>query len=329
MTATTHDGLLFGIYPGGVCGDDAGGLTSGPPDDPTRVASVLDRLQGRAGRPFLVRAYLGFDDTTRLGEPHLTETPTAADQYAVRGRRLDLVAQYRSAAADVDGYCDFLRELVEQYGAVTSTLQVAEEPNVASNPVLDGYYPAVREAIVRGVAAAKARARELGHGHLRVGFNTTPLFGPAASFVAELTGRGGEEFIGDLDYVGLDFFPDVFQPVAAAELAPAVEGLLRHHRDALLTPAGLGHLPLHITEHGWPTGPDRPADRQADVVETVVRTVAAHARRLGLSGYTHFSLRDSDSSNPGLFHQFGLTTDDYAPKPAFETMWTLVEEFSV
>ncbi|WP_374193756.1 CHAD domain-containing protein, partial [Streptomyces sp. S-9] len=35
--------------------------------------------------------------------------------------------------------------------------------------------------------------------------------------------------------------------------ASAVAGLLRHHRDAVLAPAGLGHLPLHITEHGWPT----------------------------------------------------------------------------
>ncbi|BDM74417.1 hypothetical protein HEK616_79040 (plasmid) [Streptomyces nigrescens] len=328
MTQRTPDGILFGIYPGGISGDDAGGLASGPPDDPARVTSALDRLQGPPDRPFLVRAYVGFNDATRLGTAHATATPTAAARYAVRGRLLDLVAQYQSAAADVDGYCDFLAELVEQYGAVTSTLQVTEEPNVTTNPVLDGYYPAVHEAIIRGVSAAKARARELGHTHLRIGFNTTPLFGPAASFIADLTGRGGERFIADLDYVGLDFFPDVFQPVAPSDLPPAVEGLLRHHRDSVLTPAGLGHLPLHITEHGWPTGPDRPAHRQADVVETVVRIIAAQAKRLNLSGYTHFSLRDADSAHPGLFHQFGLTTDDYTPKPAFETMRTLIEQFS-
>ncbi|WP_330334848.1 hypothetical protein OHS33_00175 [Streptomyces sp. NBC_00536] len=320
--------MLFGIYPGGVTGDDTGGLASGPPDDPALVSSALDRLQGRPGRPFLVRAYIGFDDTTRPGEPHATATPATAAQYAVRGRHLDLVAQYRSTAGNVDGYCAFLRELVEQYGAVTRTLQVAEEPNITSNPTLDGYYPAVREAIVRGVRAVKARARELGHTHLHVGFNTTPLFGPATAFVTDLTDRGGEDFIADLDYVGLDFFPDVFQPVAASDLAHAVEGLLRHHRDAALTPAGLGHLPLHITEHGWPTGPDRHPHRQADVIETVIGVIAAQAKRLHLSGYTHFALRDADSSQPGLFHRFGLTTDDYTPKPAFDTMRTLVERFS-
>ncbi|MBB5122261.1 hypothetical protein FHS36_005732 [Streptomyces eurocidicus] len=120
---------------------------------------------------------------------------------------------------------------------------------------------------------------------------------------------------------------DVFRPVAAPDLAGAVEGLLRHHRDAVLAPAGLGHLPLHITEHGWPTGPERPPHRQADVVETVIRVVAAQAEELGLSGYTHFALRDADSANPGLFHRFGLTTDDYAPKPAFESMRKLIDRY--
>ncbi|MER5473568.1 hypothetical protein [Streptomyces sp. NPDC002685] len=320
--------MLFGIYPGGVTGDDTGGLADGPPDDPALISNALDRLQGRPGRPFLVRAYISFDDATGLGAPHATATPTAAAQFAIRGRRLDLVAQYQSVGGDVEGYCAFLRELVEQYGAVTSTLQVAEEPNITSNPTLDGYYPGVNEAIVRGVSVVKARALELGHRHLRVGFNTTPLFGPTTSFVADLTKHGGEDFVADLDYVGLDFFPDVFRPVAAADFEEAVEGLLRHHRDSVLTPAGLGSLPLHITEHGWPTGPDRPARRQADVVETVVRVIAARSKQLHLSGYTHFALRDADSSKAGLFHQFGLTNDDYTPKPAFDTMKMLVERYS-
>ena len=145
--------LLFGVYPGGVTGDDSGGLASGPPDDPERVAEALDLLQGRPERPFLVRAYTAFDDSTGLGGPHATAAPEDTARYAVRGRRLDLVAQYRSAAGDVDGYCQFLRELVDQYGSVTSTLQVTEEPNETTNPVLDGCHPSVWEAIVRGVAA--------------------------------------------------------------------------------------------------------------------------------------------------------------------------------
>ncbi|GAA0707876.1 hypothetical protein [Streptomyces thermocarboxydus] len=317
--------LLFGVYPGGVTGDDSGGLASGPPDDPERVVEALDLLQGRPERPFLVRAYTAFDDSTGLGGPHATAAPEDTARYAVRGRRLDLVAQYRSAAGDVDGYCQFLRELVDQYGSVTSTLQVTKEPNETTNPVLDGCHPSVREAIVRGIAAVKERARKLGYDELRVGFNTTPLFGPSASFMAQLTTLGGPAFVGELDYVGLDFFPDVFRPVAGPELPSAVEGLLRHHRDAVLAPAGLGHLPLHITEHGWPTGEERPPHRQAEVVDTVVRAVAELAEELRLSGYTHFALRDADSSRPGLFHRFGLTTDDYTPKPAFDAYRALID----
>ncbi|MCU7826078.1 hypothetical protein KSNIM_31435 [Kitasatospora sp. DSM 101779] len=320
--------MLFGVYPGGLSGDDSGGLAAGPPDDPDRITALLDRLQGRPGRPFLVRAYTAFDDDTVPGGPHPTAAPAGAERYAVRGRRLDLVAQYRSAAGDVPGYCAFLRELVGQYGAVTQTLQVTEEPNVTGNAVLDGHYPAVREALVHGVRAARARARELGHHHLRIGFNTTLLFGPATAFATELAELGGDRFRSELDYVGLDFFPDVFRPVAPAELADAVAGVLRHHRGNVLEPAGLGDLPLHITEHGWPTGPGRTPQRQAEVVGTVVRTVAEHAAALGLSGYTHFSLRDADSNGPGPFHRFGLTSDDYTPKPAFDTLCTLVERYT-
>ncbi|WP_246258183.1 hypothetical protein [Amycolatopsis anabasis] len=323
-----RNGLVFGIYPGGAAGDDSGGLATGAPDDPHRISAALDRLQGRSGRPFLVRAYVSFTDATPLGEPHPTATPADAARYTGDGRALDLVAQYQSASGNVTGYCAFLRELVAQYGAVTSTLQVTEEPNMTDQPTLDGYYPAVAEALVAGVSAAKAHARRLGHDHLRIGFNTTPLFGPATSFVAELTRRGGPGFVADLDYVGLDFFPDVFRPLAAAELPGAVEGLLGHHRDAVLGSAGLGDVPLHVTEHGWPTGPGRPPARQAEVVDTVIRVIAANASRLRIGGYTHFTLRDADSANPDPFHQFGLTADDYSPKPAFDTYRVLIDEFS-
>lgn len=326
--AIQGDGLLFGIYPGGVAGDDAGALAGGPPDDPDLITSALELLQGRAGRPFLVRAYLAFTDDTSSGVSHSTSTPTEAARYATAGRSLDLVAQYQSRRGDVAGYVGFVRELVAEYGAVTATLQISEEPNITGNRVLDGDYPRVTEAVIAGVTEAKQEARRLGQDHLRVGFNTTPLFGPAASFVTDLVAQGGQSFVDDLDYVGLDFFPDVFRPVAAGDLAAAAEGLLRYHRDAILTPAGLGDVSIHITEHGWPTGPDRSPERQAEVIGIVIGVVAAAARTLQLSGYTHFSLRDADSAQPGLFHQFGLTRDDYVPKPALDTYRRLINQLS-
>lgn len=326
--STDKDGLLFGIYPGGVAGTDTGELASGPTDEPDHIIAALKQLQGRNGHPLLVRAYLTFTAPTEHGAQHPTQTPADAVQYTGDGRSLDLVAQYQSRHGDIAGYCAFLHDLVAQYGAVTSTLQVTEEPNVTTNPVLDGYYPGASEAITTGVSTVKREARRLGHHHLRVGVNTTPLFGPSTSFFTDLVRTGGFSFINDLDYVGLDFFPDVFHPVPDDELADATEGLLRHHRDNVLGPAGLGDHPLHITEHGWPTGPDRSPARQAHVVETVIRTIDSTRSALNLSGYTHFALRDADSTQPGLFHRFGITTEDYAPKPAFETYRQLIDRLS-
>ncbi|MFI7601800.1 hypothetical protein [Actinoplanes sp. NPDC049681] len=320
--------MLFGIYPGGASGGDAGALCVGPPDVAEQVTAALADLQGSAGRPFLVRAYLGFRDPGPDRQAYPAVVPADPARYAVDGRRLDIVAQYQSASGDVAGYCRFLREVVAGYGAVTDRIQVAEEPNVTGNPVLDGFYPRVGDAVIAGVSAVKQHARELGHHHLKVGFNTTPLFGPAASFVADLTGRGGPRFAGDLDYVGLDFFPDVFQPVAAPDLAGGVEWLLRRHRGEVLEAAGLGRLPLRITEHGWPTGPGRSPVRQAEVVDTVVRTVAGLAGELLIDGYSHFALRDADSTRADLFHLFGLTADDYTRKPAFDVYRSLIAEWA-
>lgn len=132
----------------------------------------------------------------------------------------------------------------------------------------------------------------------------------------------------DLDYVGLDFFPDVFRPVARGRVAAVTEAVLREHRENVLAPAGLSAIPLRITENGWPTGPGRSPERQAEVIEAVVTAAAQNADPLGLTGYTHFSLRDADSANPGLFHQFGLMTDDYTPKPAFHACRDLISRFS-
>ncbi|WP_329259219.1 hypothetical protein OG417_22190 [Actinoallomurus sp. NBC_01490] len=134
----------------------------------------------------------------------------------------------------------------------SGTLQVTEEPNVAGNPTLDGYYPNVRDALVEGVLAADDEARRQGFDHLRIGFNTTP---------------------------------------------------------------------------GWPTFGDRTPERQAEVLETTVTAIAGCRSELAIGAYTHFALRDADSDAPGLFHHFGLLTDDYRPKPAFTTYQALIERF--
>lgn len=317
--------FLFGVYPGGAAGNDAGGLASGRPDDPTAVRKALEDLQGRSARPFLVRCYAGFEDAAGSGHTDIA-SPARGEQYAVNGRMLDLVLQYRSRSGDVDGYAAFVTNAVARYGAVSQTVQITEEPNVAGNAMLDGDYPEVRRAIVAGVQAARREARRLGFTHLRIGTNTTPLFGPSAPFYAELVEIGGQGLIDGLDYVGLDMFPGVFRAIGNGTMHTATAGLLRYHRDQVLMRAGLGHLPLHITEHGWPTGPDRSREGQAAAIRDVIETVLELKEQLHIHAYELFSLRDANSGNPDLFHQFGIMTDAYVPKPAYDAFRQLIEQ---
>jgi hypothetical protein len=319
--------VQFGIYPGSACGDDAGRIVTGAPDDTGRIVAALDALEADAASPLIVRAYTTFSDERG---PDSTEilTPSDAPRLLAGNRRLDLVAQYQSRSGDIDGYARFVRNIVGRYGSVTATLQITEEPNVQGNPVLDGDYPGVLDAIVTGVAAANDEARVLGFAGLSVGVNTTPLLGPASDFYQRLVAAGGDSFIGGLGYVGLDMFPDVFRPVPDGNIRAATEGLLSYHRNDILAAAGLGHVPIRITEHGWPTGTSRSPERQAEVLREVIEAVVSIHDRLHVTAYELFSLRDADSAGPGLYHHFGIMTDAYEPKPAFGVFKDLLSRTS-
>ena len=230
------------------------------------------------------------------------QAPAGYDRYLGRGRMLDLVAQYHSRSGDIEGYCRFIERLIDSHGGSLATLQVGEEPNITDDPNLDGAYPRVVDAITAGVGAAKDKARGSGYPDLKVGCNTSPLFGPSSAFFSDLTRAGGERFVADLDYIGLDFFPDVFRPIPPANLAASVQGLLEGHRRNHLVPAGLGHLPLMITEHGWPTGRARPVNEQAEVLRIVLDVISRCAPRRSTSPptYIHHALRDARSAGSGL-----------------------------
>jgi hypothetical protein len=67
-------------------------------------------------------------------------------------------------------------------------------------------------------------------------------------------------------------------------------------------------------------------DRQAEVLDAVIRTVHKLRHELNISHYMLFGLRDADSSPADLFHQFGILRDDYTPKPAYHAFRQLVRE---
>ncbi|MCH6163823.1 hypothetical protein [Streptomyces marispadix] len=313
--------LHFGIYPGGLLGDDKGIVHPVRPDVPDRITEALDALQGDAAT-LRVRAYQSFAPTVTPLEP---PTPTDPATYAQRGRKLDLVLQFREPSGELEGWPGFVREAVRAGGPRLASVQICEEPN-ADLPVVDGSTPNVLNALVEGVVAAKQEALALGHS-LAVGFNAVPTFDPDDTFWSELGALADDRFRQSLDYVGLDFFPDVFRPIATEQLAEAVTAVLTMFRRTDLPKAGItGSVAIRICENGWPTGPGRSEQQQATVLETVVRTVAALSDDLNIDGYSFFALRDADSTAEGLFHRFGLLRDDYTPKPAFETYRRLIGE---
>ena len=316
--------LTFGIYPGmtGLELPQENVHRGAVPDDPERTEQALALLQP-AGRPFLVRSYVVYTGRGRA----TNLTPAELIRYARDGRRLDFVACYRSEDGDLADWVRFVRDAVRRYGPHLDAFQVTEEPN---NPHADaggdGSSPNVRQALVEGVVAAKDEARRNGF-EFKVGFAATPSFNPADDFWADLASRSTPAFSESLDYVGLDFYPDVFRPVPEGQLPAAVEGVLTHFRQVNLVAARIpSAVPVRITENGWPTGPDRSADRQAEVLEAVVRLVHRLRTGLNITHYEFFLLRDGDSGRPDMGAQFGLLRDDYAVKPAFEVYRRLIAE---
>jgi hypothetical protein len=317
--------LTFGIYPG-----NSTGITAGVPDDPARIQDALNQLQA-SGRPFLVRGYIPYQGSSANTNSDVAQTPANVEQYSRHGRKLDLVLQFR--VPDLEGWINFIRETVKRYGPFLAKLQITEEPNATNLPLLDGTIPGVREAIVQGIFAAKDEVQRQGY-DIQVGFNAAFSPHPNDDFWPSIGKLGGPSFVEALDCVGLDFFPDVFRPLAPdgepGDVRSSVVAVLNHYRNVSMAAAGIpASVPLHINENGWPTGPTRTYERQATVIETIIQTIYEQRERFNITHYEHFDLRDADSANPDLFSQFGLLRDDYSPKPAFETYRRLIATLGV
>jgi hypothetical protein len=314
-------GLRFGIYLGGVS-EVHREMATGKPDVPEEINSALDLLQG--DKQFLARMYLGFSGTE--GDADLMDMPAMPDlaRYTWRGRKLDLVLSNWDRRRDLSAWVEFIENVIARYGPYIGCLQICEEPNLYDYPG-DGRFGCAVENILTGVKVAhqKLRQRALG---ASVGFNAVPCSDPNDGFWRQLARRADSAFINALDYVGLNFYPDVAAPLVG-ELTSEVARLLTEFREETLRGAGIpGSVPIHVSENGWPTGPCRYYTRQAEFIEKSVRTVEEVRGKLNITHYELFCLRDADTANPDLNHQFGILRDDYSPKPAFETYRKLIAE---
>ncbi len=315
-------GLIFGIYPGSGVGIDPGsGAISGAADDPAAIKTALDALQPD-DRPFLVRGYMHYVGSGKRANT----TPADMIQYVSGQRKLDLALCYRPPESDLGGWTDFIGDILAEYGPYLAKIQITEEPN---NPHAatggDGSSPDVLQAIIAGVLAAKEEIQKKGAA-IEVGFNATLSFDPENSFWKAIARLSRPGFLEALDYVGLDFYPDVFRPLPpGVAIRDAVTGVLTHFRTVNVAAGGIpATVPIHITENGWPTSAARSYERQAAVIEEVIRAVDQKKAELNITHYEYFDLRDANSADPGL--QFGLLQDNYSPKPGFEVFRKLILE---
>ncbi len=318
-----RSGLRFGIYLGGIS-EAHHEMASGKPDVPEKINQALDTLQGT--KKFLVRTYLGFTGTESDAE--LVDMPSMPDlaRYTWRGRKLDLVLSNWDRQGNMAGWAEFIENVIARYGPYIGCLQICEEPNLYEYPG-DGRFGYSAESVLIGIKVAH---HTLKHRALtaEVGFNAVPNDDPNDSFWQRLSKRMDESFINSLDYIGLNFYPDVTIPLVG-KMSMEVTKVLIDFRETLGAAGIPGSVPIHICENGWPTGPGRYYTRQAEYIEEMVRTVHELRGKLNISQYELFALRDADTANPDLNHQFGILRDDYSEKPAFETYRHLVNELGV
>jgi hypothetical protein len=314
--------LTFGLFPLGLAGGPDG-VAAGPPDDFDQIGRAVEYLEGD-GPPLLARMYVIWSGTSSTAS-----ALAQVQQLTAAAVPWDLVLCYRDPAGDVASWAGFTAEVVRGFGQQLAAVQVTGEANLTGIPdAADGAFPRADEALVRGVLAAAAAKRESG-ATAAIGFAVSPEVNPAGSVFWPVVARlGGPEFAAAVDYAGLDMYPDVFGPrFTLDQLGGAVDWLLRSFREEVLPIADLGPgIPIRICENGWPTGPGRSPEQQADVLETIVRAVHARREELNVTHWELFTLRDADSSDDGMFHQFGVLRDDYSPKPAFERLRGLFRE---
>jgi hypothetical protein len=322
--------LRFGIGPLVQAGQIGPNPSPAVPERPAATHRALARLR-KPGRRFVLRLNRFFwSDRDRGFRRYLH-----ARRFARRGCELELQVRYhpdRRQEGRIRAWRRHVREVVKRFGRIRRVvaLQVTNEANLTLSPdSSDGAYARAREALVEGVVAAKDEARRRGLHRLRIGFNWFWRLDPATerSFWRSLRELGGRRFARSVDWLGLDVYPGtVFPPT----LAPGGE------RDAIVTAlaslrclargAGIAYsVPIKVEENGWPTQPPaRSYKRQAELLESMVRTVNRFRGTFGVTDYRWFNLRDGNTASPLPFQHFGLRESDYDRKPAFERYRRLI-----
>ena len=328
--------MRFGITPG----VETGQLGSGPapprtPEDPAQQIAALERLRP-PGAPFVLRLHRFFWSDREAGVQRFLEL---ADRYTSRGFLVELQLRYHpdeQQEGDIPAWLAYVRDVVRRFGRNPRVvaIQVTNEVNLTFSPdSSDGAYRGAREALIQGVIAAKEEAVQQGHRHLEIGFNWAYRTEESneRSFWQSLRDQGGPAFVASVDWVGLDAYPGTFFPPAhlPGEERDGMVNAMSVLRECFMPIPGFpASVPIHVEENGWPTGPGRTYERQAEVAETLIRAVHDFRGTYNVSDYRWFNLRDGDSSSQNFQTQYGLMRDDYVEKPAFAVFQRLTAELA-
>ncbi|AZN43763.1 hypothetical protein [Paenibacillus albus] len=321
-----QSGLNFGIYPLSAAGTPAG-LATGPDDDYAKVRQAINDLNG--GKELLIpRNYFVY-----AGPTSEKGNFARGDALLEHGLMGDLViGSMQESDFQLEEWLYFVRKVIARYGSVLRSLQITNEPNLS---FMEGARPYTQDALIRGVITAKEEAGKL-QLKLPIGIGSVPD-GPVAvpQFWDNLGAAGGDAFVNSLDFIGHNFYVDVFEeePLELDEVAEAVGHTLQNLREVAMMKAGIPRsVKIRVTENGWPTGRNpftdlvRTEERQAMILESIIRKVHELRDQLNISHYVLFGLRDADSSEEDLFHHFGILHDDYTEKPAYAKYKQLIQE---
>lgn len=317
--------IRFGVNPRAETGQIGPVPAPALPEDPARHLAKLDELRP-PGAPFVLRLTRFF---WRDGEEGFQRFLELTDRYTSHGYLVELQVRYQPSEeqeGDIDAWVAHVREVVRRFGANRRVvgLQIANEVNITFSPdSSDGAYQGAREALVRGVIAAKEEARRRGHDQLRIGFNWAYRTDPAneMSFWEALRDRGGEEFVRSLDFIGLDAYPGTVFPPAHTDFEGYRDGMVNAMsaiRCYATVPDIPPSVPIEIGENGWPTFPGRSYADQERVLRVMVQAAHDFRGTYNVHDYRWFNLRDSETGHPGIFQNSGLLEDDYEEKPSFD-----------
>ncbi len=337
VTAAPGPRLRFGINPAGEAGA-VGPPVEAVPDSPGRTREALRELAPGGGSPFYVRLNRFF---WSLGPAGIQRFLKLADRYSRRGYNVELQLRYHprpDQEGRIDRWLHYVRRVVRRFGPNprVRAIQVTNEVNFypIAPDASDSAYDRAREALVRGVIAAKRVVRKRDFDQLKVGFNWAYRTDPdrERGFWTEIGALGGERFVRALDWVGLDAYPGtVFPPVETGDgYRDGIVNAMSVLRDCYLPLAAIPEtVPIKVEENGYPTlEPARSYAEQVNAMQQMVGAVHEFRGTFNVTDYRWFDLRDHRTSSTNFQHQYGLLRDDYTPKPAFAVYEQLVEELS-